>query len=146
MDLTIQIDETRFKDVLDKELNAFSKEELHDIIREAIITYLKDNNSVEKLLFEEEIGYYSDHKKVPTAIARNLLSSIDISDECKDITIEIANQLKNNACNIMADIFAKSFAKSILDGLNKDNWLESSITPIVYNGITNHEHYRHNNN
>ena len=36
MEIKIEVDETKFKDVIEKELNAFSKEELHEIIRECI--------------------------------------------------------------------------------------------------------------
>ena len=47
MELKINIDETMFKEVIEKELNAFSKEELRDIIRDCIAEALK-NNEIDK--------------------------------------------------------------------------------------------------
>ena len=50
MKIEINIDETRFKDVLDKELEAFSKEELHDIIAKGMHEYIVNDEIMKSLL------------------------------------------------------------------------------------------------
>ena len=44
MELKIQIDETMFKDIIEKELAAFTKEELHEIIRGMIEESMRNYN------------------------------------------------------------------------------------------------------
>ena len=51
MELKIEIDETKFKDIIEKELNAFSQEELHDLLKQMIIEYMKNHQEEVMNLF-----------------------------------------------------------------------------------------------
>ena len=52
MNLTITVDETQFKDILDKELKDISKEQLAEIIIQAFTQYMKENPKDVKALFQ----------------------------------------------------------------------------------------------
>ena len=54
MEVKIVVDETKFKDVLENELEAFSKEEIHEIIRDCIIDTFKNPEFIERIFIHKD--------------------------------------------------------------------------------------------
>lgn len=129
MELKINIDETMFKDVLEKELKAFSSEELHGIIRECIIEALK-NNDVLKGLFVKPKSY-SYYPNEPTEVLFEAAKSIDLSPAYEEIQKMMITELKMN----YSDLLQRIMMKTMVDGLCSDwgfrNNLESAIHEIM---------------
>lgn len=59
MNITIQINETQFKDILDKELKDMPKEQLQEIIKQAFTQFFATNPKAAQEMFftENEYGF-----------------------------------------------------------------------------------------
>lgn len=120
MEVKIQVDETKFKDVLENELDAFSPEDLHDIIAECIGEYFRDNNykALEKIMFDS--GFYRD---TPSALLKEAITKCDYSG-LQDVADAMIDRLKNNYQDVLAEVLWMQIAKtlansySIQDGMN----------------------------
>ena len=54
MEIKINIDESKFQEVLEKELGAFTQEELHSIMKDAIREYLNKEEVLKNLINQKE--------------------------------------------------------------------------------------------
>lgn len=66
MKLEINVDETMFRDVLEKQLEAFDEKELHEILRGCIVEFFKSNDNIKKIFLEEKYstwGYDSNQER-----------------------------------------------------------------------------------
>lgn len=89
MEIKINVEESRFKDVLEKELAAFSQEELHKIIAEAMHEYLM-NDEILKILFTHETSmYYQNNIIEASPLLKTVVSKIDISSGFEDVKQKI---------------------------------------------------------
>ena len=84
MELKINVDETMFKDIIEKELNAFSKDELHEIIRNCIIEAFKTDPKISKF-FVSESSYGWSTKLEPSPLLMKAAETLDLSDAFKDV-------------------------------------------------------------
>ena len=120
MEVKIQVDETKFKDVLENELDAFSPEDLHDIIAECIGEYFRSSNynALEKIMFDK--GFYRD---TPSALLKEAITKCDYSG-LQDVADAMIDRLKNNYQDVLAEVLWMQIAKtlansySIQDGMN----------------------------
>lgn len=126
MELKINIDESRFKDVLEKELAAFSHEELHELIRECIATALRDNETL-KALFVQPSRYAYGSTKEPTQIVQQATASIDLSPAYNEIRESMIAELKHNH----RELLERVMMRSIIAGLSDDWRFRSSIEDAV---------------
>lgn len=145
MDLTIQIDETKFKDVLDKELAAFSDEELHEIVKQALIKYLSDPKVMETIFITTDGGYYGRTQPRASRLLENVVETIDISNECKEITDTFKNAIVNSHKEIISGVIVKAFSRVIAENILADNWLETTInaniTAKTYDAIQSQQNH-----
>ena len=58
MELTINIDEKKFSELLNNQLDSFSEQELHEICRDALIKQLSDPNQFAHLFVEKKYINY----------------------------------------------------------------------------------------
>lgn len=97
MEIKINVDEIKFKDVLENELNAFSKEELHEIIRECIIEVLHNDNTIKNLfIVEKKDSWGYSVAKEPSEVMIQAAKSIDLSPAYKEIQDSMINKLKED--------------------------------------------------
>ena len=73
-----------------KELTAFSKEEMHDIIRDMVINYLSKDSVMESLFIIKEENVYGATRK-PSQIIKDAISKIDLSPAFEQIENNILN-------------------------------------------------------
>ena len=116
MEIKINVDETRFKDVLEKELEAFSKEELHEIVRECIVESLRNSEDLKSLfIVTRNNGYYNLQE--PSEVIIEAAKSIDLSPAYKEIQDKMISTLKNNHRQLLVSVLSKC----IVNGLMNDN-------------------------
>ena len=131
MELKIQIDETKFKDVIEKELNAFSKEELHDILKECIIEAFRDDryDSLRKSLFVEKVdnSYYSTKKYEPGVLLLEAARSIDMQSECKELADELIKTFKENHKELLENLMLSLMVR----GLTYNDILKTDIETVA---------------
>lgn len=127
MNLTINVDESMFKEIIDKELKAFTPEELHDIVKEMIKEYLKDNDVIKALFVQKKFSSYSSNDIEATDFLKKIVNTIDLSEGCEEIKDSMVDVIKNDAKGIVTDLFAKSISRSLFKSWEAEGWLKESI-------------------
>ena len=129
MEVKIQVDETKFKDVLENELAAFSPEDLHDIIAECIGEYFRSNNykAIEKIMFDQ--GFYRD---TPSALLKEAVTKCDYSG-LQDVADAMIDRLKNNYQDVLAEVLWMQISKALVNSYA----LQDSMSVAIMNAIDN---------
>lgn len=127
MNITINVDETQFKEILDRELKDLPKEDLQEIIKQALTQYIMSNPElVKNLLITNRISRYSN-EYTPTPIMEDIVKSIDFSKECEEVTQALKNELIGNSRKVLEELMLKSIARSMLEGMKNNGWLEEEF-------------------
>lgn len=114
MEIKINIDESKFQEVLEKELGAFTQEELHSIIKDAIREYLNKEEVLKNLINQQETDYLGCVIK-GTSTMEKFINNVDLSDvfaEPKEKIKQIISDdetLKKAAMEILANLFKDRF-------------------------------------
>ena len=129
MELKINIDETMFKDVIEKELNAFSKEELHEIIRECIAEALKTNGSFKSLFIKPK--RYSYDLDEPSQVLIEAAKSINLSSAYEEIQEMMITELKTNYTKLLQNVMLQVMINGLCDNWAFRQNLEDVMTHIL---------------
>lgn len=114
MEIKINIDESKFQEVLEKELGAFTQEELHSIMRDAIKEYLNKEDVLDKLINQRETDRWGCTVG-GTSTLEKFVNNVDLSDifaEPKERIKQIISEdetLKKAAVEILANMFKDRF-------------------------------------
>lgn len=126
MNITISVDETQFKEILDKELKELPKEDLQEIIKQAFSQYMLSNPDIVRNMFVKESSY-SYYKYEPTDLMKDIVKSIDFSKECEEVAQVLKNELVDNSRKILEELILKTIAKNMFDGIRDYGWLEEEF-------------------
>ena len=129
MELKINIDETMFKDVIEKELNAFSKEELHEIVRECIVEALKTDGTL-KSLFVKPKRYTYDHDEASDVLFE-AAKNINLSPAYEEIQDMMVAELKANYSKLLQNIMMKTMVDGLCSDWNFRENLMSAVNEIM---------------
>ena len=134
MEIKIEVGEERFKDVLEEELKAFSKEELHDICRTALINVMSNPDVFRSLFVTQETkGNYWDNtiKWYANDILREAAKNISFDETFKDLQDRIVAYMKENHEDIfrqiVADTFMRGFRQAMCEGKDFENAVRDEI-------------------
>ena len=114
MEIKINIDESKFQEVLEKELGAFTQEELHSIIKDAIREYLNNEEVLKSLINRQETDHWGSPVRGTSAMEK-FVNNVDLSDvfaEPKEKIKQIISDdetLKKAAVEILANLFKDRF-------------------------------------
>ena len=134
MEIKINVDETKFKDVVENELNAFSKEELHEIIRECIIEALHNDNVLRNIFITPSKDWYGNYKyETPSQIMIEAAKSIDLSPAYTEIKDKMIETLKTDYHSILEN----AMLGLILNGISNDYDFKSRMNAAIQAAITN---------
>ena len=106
MELKINIDESRFKDVLENELQAFSKEELHEIIRKG----------------KEKNGWHNGEYEA-NDLLKEAARTINFDKAFDSLQKEVVDYVMNNHAEIVRDLVYNTF----LEGLSSTFFYNSNF-------------------
>ena len=140
MKLEINVDETMFKDVLEKELSAFSQEELHEILRDCIIEFFNNDDSIKKMFLQEKSSYWGNSTDYePTGllkdIVRNKFDYNEPYEEVKEKILEFCKKdgvMKSLLKEMIADSFANIFTGTIFFNSNFRDNIANVIREVIY--------------
>lgn len=139
MNITINVDETQFKEILDRELKDLPKEDLQEIIKQAFTQYIMSNPEFVKNLFiGRSSNFYGCTEYVPSPIMEGIVKSIDFSKECEEVVQTLKNELIGNSRKILEELMLKTIARSMLEGIRNNGWLEEEF-------LLMHSSVHHNN-
>lgn len=102
MEIKINVDETMFKDVLEKELNAFSKEELHEIIRECIAEVLRSDITLRGFFIKPKDYSYDIDR--PSDVLIEAAKNINLSPAYEEIQEKLISELKTNYKQLLQNV------------------------------------------
>lgn len=136
MNITIQIDETQFNDILDKELKDMPKEQLQEIIKQAFTQFFVTNPKAAQELFFTESEYGFSERKEPTQLLKSIINNISFEEECDEILTVLKDEFKGNTREIIESVMIKAMAKVFFDKSQGEGWFEMAFAEM-------HQKYRH---
>lgn len=131
MNITISVDETQFKEILDKELKELPKEDLQEIIKQAFSQYMLSNPDIIKNMFVNESTYY---KYTPTDLMKDIVNGIDFSNECEEVVQALKKELIGNSRKMLEELMLKAIARSMIEGMKDYGWLEQEFI-LMHNSV-----------
>ncbi len=142
MKLEINVDETMFKDVMEKELKAFSEEELHEILKGCIVEFFKNNDDIKKLFLLEKTSYWGGQSHFegyePTGLLKRIVQDNFKYDEpFKEVENALTDYCKKDDTlkNILKEMIAEAFQRFFENTFWQSANMRSSISNEVYNVI-----------
>lgn len=131
MKLEINLDETRFKDLVDGELEKFSDEEIHDILGKAISQYVMDSDVIQRLFYIKKRDYYGNETNdfVPTSRLETIVNKLDVEDMLKGVKERVKEIL--NSDYIIKEMTEHMFYNFIAGKLEQLMWRSGALTSII---------------
>ena len=114
MEIKINITESKLQEILEKELGAFTQEELHSIMKDALKEYFSKEEVLKNIVNQREIDRWGCVVKGTSAMEK-FVSNVDLSDvfaEPKEKIKQIISEnetLKKAAVEILANMFKDRF-------------------------------------
>ena len=114
MEIKININESKLQEILEKELGAFTQEELHSIMKDALKEYFSKEEVLKNIVNQREIDRWGCTVKGTSAMEK-FVSNVDLSDvfaEPKEKIKQIISEnetLKKAAVEILANMFKDRF-------------------------------------
>lgn len=114
MQVTINIEESQLKEVMEDQLKALKPEDLQKVVSQAIGEYFRIDNykNLEKLLFKDA-RYYSSEKELSPLMMR-AVAEADYSG-LQDVVDAAIDQLKKNYSQILICAVSDMIVKGIVD-------------------------------
>lgn len=136
MEIKINIDESKFQEVLEKELGAFTQEELHSIMRDAIREYLNKEEVLNDLINKNETDRWGCAVR-GTSTMEKFVNNVDLSDvfaEPKEKIKRIISDdetMKKAAVEILANMFKDRFMSAFTQDYNFLNQLADRVADTL---------------
>ena len=114
MEVKININESKLQEILEKEMGAFTQEELHSIMKDALKEYFSKEEVLKNIVNQHEIDRWGCVVKGTSAMEK-FVSNVDLSDvfaEPKEKIKQIISEnetLKKAAVEILANMFKDRF-------------------------------------
>ena len=133
MEIKINVDEVKFKDVIENELKAFSKEELHEIIRECIVEALHNDTVLRNIFIIPEKDYWGNYKyEKPSQVMLDAARSIDLSPAYTEIKDKMIDTLKKDYHGVLE----RAMLGLILNGISNDYDFKCRMSEAIEMAIT----------
>ena len=126
MELTINVDEKKFSDLLNNELDKFSEQELHQICRDGLIKQLSDPDQFSKLFVEKSTGYgyYNTERYHANDLLKDAAKKVDLSPLFEDFQKQVLEYLTKNHDKIIKDLMADIFMNGLSSHLYNSKFAE----------------------
>lgn len=128
MELKINVDETKFGELINNELSNFSKEEIHEICRDGLIKILSDLETLRSAL-PEESNYWTDKYSLRNSL-NEAAGKIDLSPLFADFEKKAREYVKNNYKNLILEVMERVFVKGLSETLYQSdfaNWIKCDV-------------------
>lgn len=131
MKLEINLDESRFKDLVDEELGSFSKDEIHDILKQAMEQYVMDSGTIKNLFCKKKRDYYGRETDEfeETDMLKRVLSGIDVSPVIERLRTDIENVLKED--DIIRRLSEGIFYRILSGRIDEMIWNSSALSSLI---------------
>jgi hypothetical protein len=117
MEVKINIDETMFKDVVEKELAAIPAEKIQEVILEAMKKLLTENGNMRGLFVKEEKPQYSSYVNyTATPLLYKAAEKFNLDPAFTDIEQQIIEELKVNYPKILTEVLSNVLLRGFCQG------------------------------
>ena len=136
MEIKINIDESKFQEVLEKELGAFTQEELHEILRIAIAEYLRRDEILKEYMSKPDVDRWGSAIR-GSSVLEKLVSTVDLNDvfqEPKEKIKELISTdeaLKSAANEILINVFKSRFRSAFTEDWDFMNSLANRVSDVL---------------
>ena len=125
MELTINIDEKKFSELLNNELDNFSEQELHEICRDALIKQLSDPDQFASMFVDKRNGYgYYGDRFYANDILKKAAEKVDLSPLFEDFQKQVVSYLTENHDKIIKELMTDIFINGLSDALYSSRFSE----------------------
>lgn len=135
MEIKINLDESRFKGLVDEELGKFTDEEIHGILAKALEQYVVDEGLIGQLFFMKKTDYWGKETGgfEPTPRLERLVGELNVSDILEDIKAKAADVLKEDDTvrGLMESVFYRMLSDRVSELMWNNGALESLIMTRV---------------
>lgn len=131
MKLEINLDESRFKDLVDEELGKFNDEEIHDILGKAISQYVMDSDVIQRLFYVKKRDYYGNETNdfTPTDRLERIVRGLDVENILNGVRERIQEVL--NQDDIIKEMTERLFYNFIAGRLEDLLWRSGTLSSII---------------
>lgn len=120
MELTINIDETKFNELIQGELNNFTQQELHEICREGFMKCLSNVDTFKTLFVERDpSSYYNNYSEKYHAkdLLKEAAKKVDLDPLFKDFQDQVIAYIKEHHENIIKELMRDIFVAGLSNAL-----------------------------
>lgn len=120
MEIKIEVGEERFRDVLERELAAFTQEELHEICRKALIQQMSDP-AVFRGLFVEKGDSWRSTAFYANDILREAAKTVSFDDTYKELQDGIVSYIKENHIDVLHEMVINMFIEGLSNNVSNSD-------------------------
>lgn len=123
MEVKINIESDRFKDVLENELQAFSKDEMHEILRQAIIKAIDESG----VIITKNENLYDGERWKLGSIFEKAIQNINYEELLKPIKEKMVEYIEKNHSRIIENMIWNMITQKLC----RDNTFEYTLKMAI---------------
>ena len=131
MKIEINLDETRFKNLVDDELESFTREEIHDILQSAMEQYIMEKDVIGNIFYTKKRDWSGNEtgEVEPTYRLNEIIKGLDMEPTLKRLKKDVEKVLQENGT--IQRLAENVFYRFLSDRINEMIWQSSSLQNIV---------------
>ena len=133
MELKINVDETKFGELINDELSNFTKEEIHEICRDGLVKIMSNQESLQDILPKE--SDYWGNKIGVDKLLNEAAKKIDLSPVFAEFEKNAREYVENHYKDIIMDVMANVFVKGLSETLYASDfaqWIKNDMKCFMY--------------
>lgn len=128
MELKINVDETKFGELINDELSNFTKEEIHEICRDGLVKIMSNQESLQNILPRE--SDYWGNKIGVDKLLNEAAKNIDLSPVFAEFEKRAREYVESHYKDIIMDVMTNVFVKGLSETLYTSDfaqWIRNDI-------------------
>lgn len=133
MELKINVDETKFGELINDELSNFTEEEIHEICREGLMKIMSEQESLQSILPKE--SDYWGNKIGVDKLLNEAAKKIDLSPVFTEFEKNAREYVENHYKDIIMDVMANVLVKGLSETLYASDfaqWIKNDMKCFMY--------------
>ena len=133
MELKINVDETKFGELINDELSNFTEEEIHEICREGLMKIMSNQESLQSILPKE--SDYWGNKIGVGKLLNEAAKKIDLSPVFTEFEKKAREYVENHYKDIIMDVMVNVFVKGLSETLYASDfaqWIKDDMRCSMY--------------
>ena len=124
MELTLNVDEKKFNDLIQGELDNFSEQEIHEICKEGFMKCLSNVDTFRELFVVKD-GYYNRDSYHANDLLREAAKKVDLSPLFENFQEQVLEYLRKNHDDIIKELMSEIFMAGLSQYLYNSKFMDS---------------------